>query len=226
MRRLGRHAWAYVAAGLAAGALVGAVRSAWGPAYRDSTARTLSQELFERGITAPPGAGFRVRGVVVHPPEPDGVCWVTGTYAERGARGLREGPFKFRATRPYVPRLAVASTEAGGLTVARYLDELAARVPQAELHYRFAWWERPGAAIVLWAAVGMVVGVARALIRRTARGADPGHAAEAGTAVPSYGASGPQPPDAIAPPIPVHPKKAFGGEFYPTEVHADDSLAG
>jgi hypothetical protein len=219
-RRLRHVAWAYVTAGVCVGALVGSVRSAWGPAYRDSTARTLSQDLFERGITAAPQASFRVRGLVVHPPEQDGVRWVTGTYAERGAKGVREGPFKFRSTRPYVPRLAVASSEAGGLTISRYLDELAARVPQAELSYRFAWWERPGAAVILWGATGLMVGVACAFLRRGV----PEPVAELHSPLPTYGA-GELLPDYAEPTIPADPKKAFGGEFYPTEVHAGDSVA-
>jgi hypothetical protein len=218
MRRLRWHAWVCLAAGLASGALVGAVRSAWGPAYRDSTARTLSQDLFERGITAPPQASFRVRALVVHPPEPDGVCWVTGTYSERGARGTREGPFKFRATRPYVPRLAVSSVEPGGLTVASYLNELAVRVPQAGLGYRYAWWEQPRAAMVLWASAGLLVGAGYAFLHRgggsmVEPAVDTRPSCEAGNVVkePCAEPVAPQPA----------PRKSFGGEFYPTEVHPD-----
>jgi hypothetical protein len=219
MRRLRWHAWVCLAVGLASGALVGAVRSAWGPAYRDSTARTLSQDLFERGITAPPQANFRVSGLVVHPPEPDGVCWVTGTYSERGARGTREGPFKFRATRPYVPRLAVSSAEPGGLTVASYLNELAVRVPQAGLGYRYAWWERPGGAVALWTSTGALVGAVVGFLRRR-NGAFVERCAEAGPAIASCDpAPEPCPEPVVAPQL--APRKAFGGEFYPTEIHPD-----
>lgn len=225
MRRLRLHAWVCLAVGLGAGLVVGAARSAWGPAYRDSTARTLSQDLFERGITAPPQANFRVSGLVVHPPEPDGVCWVTGTYTERREKGVREGPFKFRATRPYAPRLAVSSDQPGGLTVSRYLDELAARVPQAELGYRYAWWERPDAALVLWAAAGLVVGVACAFSRGRVRGVEVDPVAEIRPSLPPQVAAKQQSPEPVEPPLSGPPKKGFGGEFYPTEVHAAATCA-
>jgi hypothetical protein len=158
--------------GLLIGGLAGGVRSASGPAYRYSTARTLSQDLFERGITAGPQASFRLTGLVVHPPEDDGVYWITGTCHESGgARGPHVGPFKFRAPTPYPATRAVSAS--GPLTVRAYLDALAPRVPQADLRYHYAWDERPAPGVALWAAYGVAAGACLAAVSRFVHGPRP-----------------------------------------------------
>jgi hypothetical protein len=145
--------WHWLAIGLLTGLLFGGVRVAFGPAYLDSPARTLSQPLFERGITAPPGAAFRVGDLVVHPPDARGVYWITGTYRESAGRDeVSTGAFRFRATTPYQPRLAVDIPNPQTFTVAQYLDQLARRIPQAQISYREAWYEQPRLALTAWTA--------------------------------------------------------------------------
>jgi hypothetical protein len=158
--------------GLLIGGLAGGARSASGPAYRYSTARTLAQDLFERGITAGPQASFRLTDLVVHSPEDDGVYWVTGTYHESGGiRGPHVGPFKFRAPTPYPATRAVSVS--GPLTVRTYLDALAPRVPQADLRYRYAWDELPAPGVALWAAYGLAAGACLAAVSRLVQGPRP-----------------------------------------------------
>src|SRR4051812_14498922 len=241
--------------GLLIGGLAGGVRSASGPAYRYSTARTLSQDLFERGITAGPQASFRLTDLVVHPPEDDGVNWVTGTCHESGGiRGPHVGPFKFRAPTPYPATRAVSVS--GPLTVRTYLDALALRVPQADLRYRYAWDERPAPGAALGAAYGPAAGACRAAVSRLIRGPRPvreksvalraqpqavpapqqavhiesmpvpSAAEEVPPAMPTAPvapASSPRPLTSESVPTPdcsPSPPRHYGGEFYPTEVHA------
>ncbi|MDB5174718.1 MAG: hypothetical protein JWN51_3491 [Phycisphaerales bacterium] len=151
LRNLRRRHW--LAIGLLTGLLLGGVRVAIGPAYLDSPARTLSQPLFERGLTAPPGAAFHLGDMVVHPPDPNGVYWITGTYRETSGRDeVSTGEFKFRAATPYQPRMAVDVPDPQTFTIIQYLDQLAPRIPQARISYRNAWYERPRLAMTAWTA--------------------------------------------------------------------------
>ena len=153
---------------------------------------------------------------------------MTGTYYERGPRGVRTGPFKLRAATPYRPQLAV---DAGPveLTVRRYLDELSVRVPQAGLQYRYAWSERPAAGVGIWSVIGTCGGVVWAQIRRRRVAEAPVPMAEPG--VPPLEPESIKPPPATVPPeLPAgvsstRREKHYAGQFYPTEAHAAEHEA-
>jgi hypothetical protein len=167
MRLQGVRQWQWLVAGALCGLLVGDARAAWGPAYRDEVSRTISQAQFERGVCSPRGAPLHLNGLVVHPPDEAGARWVTGTLHERSAEGERIEPFKFRAPTPFRPKVALGSD----LTVDEYLSQIAARIPQAELRFRYAWEEAPGATVGLWAAIGaVVIGVVWPLVLRRLTG--------------------------------------------------------
>ncbi|HWE96102.1 MAG TPA: hypothetical protein VG269_19215 [Tepidisphaeraceae bacterium] len=156
LRNFGRRRWIMI--GLVVGSLVGVCNWASSPGYRDDNSRTLSQPLFERGLTAPPGAAFRLSDLTIHPPDAGGVYWITGTYYESAGRDeVHSGRFKFRAATPYEPRLAVDVADLDTFTVVQYLDELAPRIPQAHISYRYPWYEKPGAVLTAWVAGAMLL---------------------------------------------------------------------
>jgi hypothetical protein len=190
LRNLGRRRWIVI--GLVVGSLVGVCNWASGPGYRDDNSRTLSQSLFERGLTAPPGAAFRLSNLTIHPPEAEGVYWVTGTYYESAGRDeVHSGRFKFRAATPYEPRLAVDVADPDTFTVVQYLDELAPRIPQAHISYRYSWYEKPGPILTAWVAGAMLlIGFVWPTVLRRLAGPLPAHEVEAltsSTAPPSPG---------------------------------------
>ncbi|MDB5333043.1 MAG: hypothetical protein JWP03_4194 [Phycisphaerales bacterium] len=187
---LGRRRWIVI--GLVMGSLVGVCNWASGPGYRDDNSRTLSQPLFERGLTAPPGAAFRLGDLTIHPPEAGGVYWVTGTYYESVGRDeVHSGRFKFRAATPYEPRLAVDVADPDTFTVVQYLDELAPRIPQAHIRYHYAWSEKTGLTLTAWVAGAMLlIGFVWPTVLRRLAGPLPAHEVEAltsSTAPPSPG---------------------------------------
>lgn len=218
--------WALI--GLAVGGLLGGIRVLLGPAYLDSTARTLSQPQFERAITATPAASFSVSDLVIHPPDPSGAYWVTGRYRERGSREIA-ADFKFRAPTPYEPRLAISSHNPSGLTVTEYLDEIGRHVLQANSSYRYAWYETPGATMLMRVFSGLIViGGLWPLVQRLVTGdraeADPTEPVLDQTAAMDWLQPAPQLDAAPLEPISLPPargdEKQYGGEFYPTEAHA------
>jgi hypothetical protein len=142
--------WQWILIGAAIGLSIGAVRVVCGPGHLQSTARTLSQPIFERAITASPRGSFRLSDLVIHPPDATGAYWVTGNYRETGAGAVTQSPFKFRAATPYHPQLAVDIPDPESFTVAAYLDQIAARIPDAQLRYSYAWHEQPLPAILAW----------------------------------------------------------------------------
>ena len=209
-----------MAVGLAVGSLIGAVRVLIGPAYLDSTARTLSQPQFERAITATPAASFSVSDLVIHPPDAGGAYWVTGRYRERGRRDVR-ADFKFRASTPYQPSLAIDSTDLSRLTIAQYLDELARHIPNANCRYRYAWYERPGAAMLLWISIATaLIGVVWPTLLRRAAGAPTTHEPLPEVVFETTAPPAAAPLEMVPPQPPVAVEKQYGGEFYPTQVHA------
>lgn len=145
--------WQWMAVGALCGLLVGGVRTAWGPSYRDEVSRTIPQDQFERGVCSPPTAPLHLNGLVVHPPDETGARWVTGTLYERSGGTERIEAFKFRAPTPFEPKVAMGSS---ALTVYDYLSQIDARIPQAQLRFRYAWEEAPGALVWLWTAVGAI----------------------------------------------------------------------
>jgi hypothetical protein len=217
--------WLYwLLIGLAVGALLGGIRVLIGPAYLDSTARTLSQPQFERAITATPAASFSVSDLVLHPPDATGAYWVTGRYRQGGQRDIT-ADFKFRASTPYQPSVAIDSTDLSRLTIAQYLDELTRHIPQANSRYHYAWYEAPGAAMLLWmCGATLLIGGAWPIAFRRFSGnssaAEPLPKTSCEPEIPQ----GRLPLD-VAPPEPVQApppqvEKHYGGEFYPTQVHA------
>lgn len=220
------HLWVLI--GLAVGAVMGGIRVLVGPAYLDSTARTLSQPQFERAITATPAASFVVSNLVVHPPDASGAFWVTGRYRERAARDVASD-FKFRAPMPYEPRLAIDSHNPAGLSITEYLDEISRHVPQANASYRYAWYETQRATMLIWLCSGLIViGGFGPLIQRLIVGiradGDPIEPPLEETAAAGMAQAAP-PLDAAAlepmpPPAAQDEEKQYGGEFYPTQVHA------
>lgn len=221
--------WSYwVLIGLVVGTLLGGIRVVLGPAYLDSTARTLSQPQFARGITATPAANFSVSDLIVHPPDASGTYWVTGQYRERGPREIT-ADFKFRAPTPYEPRLAINSPNPSGLTVSEYLDEISRHVPQANSRYRYVWYETRRATMLIWVCAGLIViGGVWPLVQRLITGdraeADPTEPVLDQTAATDLLQPAPQLDAAPLEPISLPPargdEKQYGGEFYPTEAHA------
>src|SRR3954467_8395191 len=112
--------WQRLIAGALCGLLVGGVRAAWGPGYRDEVSRTIPQDQFERGVCSPPAAPLHLSGLVVHPPVETRARWVTGTLRERSGGAERVEPFKFRAPTPFRPKVAVNSVPTE-LTLEDYL---------------------------------------------------------------------------------------------------------
>jgi hypothetical protein len=219
--------WPYwVLIGLAVGALLGGIGVLIGPAYLDSTARTLSQPQFERAITATPAASFSVSDLVIHPPDASGVYWVTGRYRERGPREIT-ADFKFRAPTPYEPRLAISSHNPSSLTVSEYLDEISRRVPQANSSYRYAWYETPRATMLIWVCAGLIVigclwPVAQRLTAGDQMNAGPIESLPEETVAVDMPEPTRQLDTAPLEPAPDIPEdeKQYRGEFYPTQVHA------
>ncbi len=154
--------WHWVAIGLMAGLVLSGMRIFFGPAYRDSTARTLSQEQFESALLRP-ALSMQVRNMVLHPPDKAGNCWVTGDFSEiksyAGPGGDNEGPrtpmqitgpFKYKAAANYKPRLWLQGMPRGQTALRAYLDAITARMPGKTVSYRYAWWEHNSAVLAIW----------------------------------------------------------------------------
>ena len=218
---------------MALGLCVGSVRVWQGPTYMNSTARTLSQPLFEAGVISTPGSVFHLTDILVHPVDGNNTYWITGRYHESSE--LPEGrneDFKFPAPTPYVPRLAMDIPDKSTFTVRSYLDQLSARVPGARLTYRYAWYEQPLCQILLAAVIGMVFGVTG--LPTAVRVLLPGLLCEEETdreIIESESSDQSIAPVATPAEVAVAPEvgiaspavnKHYGGEFYPTEVHSLD----
>jgi len=154
--------WHWIAIGLVIGLILGSVQCLWGPAYEDSTARTLSQSLFEDAILGKSDewSQLAIKDLMVHPPDKHGNQWVTGRFVEDRhvvhppAHYLRlEGAFKYPAQLPYRPKQP--TTISGYARVEDFLD--AARKQGYAIDYRRAWYEQPWATIGIWATGCLVI---------------------------------------------------------------------
>jgi hypothetical protein len=158
---LNRWQWALI--GLLAGLALGGSRVAWGPAYRDSAARTLTQQLFEQAVLGRPGewgSRLTLTDLVAHPADQWGDQWVTGRFCEESdvrdssgkfVRTRMRGDFKYRATIPYHPLLQGNAVPAAYPSVR---DFLRAAGPNSQRPDKcaYAWQEHTWSALGLWTA--------------------------------------------------------------------------
>jgi hypothetical protein len=155
--------WHWVLIGLLVGLALGGAQTFWGPAYRDSTARTLSQDLFEAALLgrSEEYSKLALSDLLVHPPDNQGHQWVTGRFVEDRfvvhppTHYLHmEGTFKYPAALPYQPKRSLSNIS-GGPSVREFLDTVARQ--RSGFDYRYAWYEQKNAVLASWTAGCVII---------------------------------------------------------------------
>lgn len=187
MRMENLNRWQWLLLGLCVGMAAGALRVLGSGDYDADITRTLSQPFFEAyvlrhttpyeyGMDPDPVPEVEVSDLVVHPPVgSDRIDWVTGVVRIKygGQLDMTDPnsphklllltePFRFSITVPYeassVRTLAMGRPRAG-TTNRQYLDELNSHVRDADIEYRYAWWEIPRFQFTVWmVGCGVVIG--------------------------------------------------------------------
>ncbi len=157
--------WQWAAVGLIAGLAFGGVQAYHGPNLDDGFDRTLnSQREFENGVVLPvDDKGGRYFGsifdITIHPKDESGKTWLTFMQVYPG-KDRTEGigrRVRFFVSDPYKPIAQIPTDPKPDLTVSEYLGDLKEKFPQAQIQFRYAWWEVPRNTLAIGAVAGLVL---------------------------------------------------------------------
>lgn len=174
--------WQWMLLGLFLGALGGIVRTALGPGFDTTSNITLNPLVFEQYVLNHRSGGkevVAVRQLTVHPAFDDtGIDWVTGVATLQYnapedpknpkspmKRWQDQQPFRFSTTVPYAPNRNRRGEEIplrmGNLSQypdnRAYLSAMVEKFPEADIHFRYAWWDQGNISLGLWTLSGFVL---------------------------------------------------------------------